>query len=99
MADSVRYVDDTKFKLRTKTNNLDSFENDLALNSIKITKELTPELQIAINQVCENLNLDPKKINAYINHSLEINAGCINDSVDKCIITLTSPLVNMLTID
>ena len=99
MADSVRYVDDTKFKLRTKTNNLDSFENDLALNSIKITKELTPELQIVINQVCENLNLDPKKINAYINHSLEINAGCINDSVDKCIITLTSPLVNMLTID
>ena len=53
MADSVRYVDDTKFKLRTKTNNLDSFENDLALNSIKITKELTPELQIAIIQVCD----------------------------------------------
>ena len=99
LADSVRYIDDTRFKLRTKKGYLDNFENDLALNSIKITKELTPELHITINEVCKNLYLDPKIINAYINHSIDINAGCINDSTDKCIVTLTSPLVNMLTIN
>jgi len=99
LADSIRYIDDTKFRLRAKTKNLYNFENDLALNSIKISKELTPDLQASIVKVCQNLNLDPQKINAYINQSLDINAGCINDSKEKCIITLTSPLVNLLTIE
>ena len=99
LADSIRYIDDTKFRLRAKSKNLYNFENDLALNSIKISKELTPDLQASIEKVCQNLNLDPQKINAYINQSLDINAGCINDSKEKCIITLTSPLVNLLTIE
>jgi len=99
LADSIRYIDDTKYKLKIGARHLETIENELALSSIKITKELTPELQITVNEVCKNLFLDVKKVNAYITSALEINAGCINDSSDKCVITLTSPLVNLLTTD
>jgi len=101
LADSVRYLDDTRFKIITRNNfrNIDNLENTLALEAIKITRELTPELQIAIEEVCNNLSIESNKINAYINPSEVINAGCVNTTRDKCIITFTSPLVNLLTID
>ena len=62
LADSIRYIDDTKYKLKAGARQLETIENELALSSIKITKELTPELQVSINEVCKNLFLDVKKV-------------------------------------
>ena len=100
IADSIRYIDDIKLKLgKPDPKFFIKYENQLALNSIKISKEITPDLQNSIDQVCKNLNLESNYINAYITSSSEIQAGCLSDSKDKCIITLTSAVINLLSSD
>jgi len=100
IADSIRYVDDIKLRLRKPNSQfLIKYESQLALNSIKISKEITPALQNSVDQVCKNLNLQQDYVHAYITSSSEIQAGCISDSKDKCIITLTSAVINLLSND
>ena len=97
LASSVRYLDDVKLKIRppdfTLSNN---YESSLALNSLKISKEITPELYICLESTCTNLFLNINKVNAYVTSSSEIQAGCISFSRDSCIITITSAVINLL---
>jgi hypothetical protein len=97
LASSVRYLDDVKLKIQppdfTLSNN---YESNLALNSLKISKEITPELYICLESACTNLFLNINKVNAYVTSSSEIQAGCISFSRDSCIITITSAVINLL---
>tara|TARA_B100000989_G_C19491204_1_gene449901 strand:+ start:355 stop:1443 length:1089 start_codon:yes stop_codon:yes gene_type:complete len=100
LANSVRYVDDTKLELgKPDPEFLSKYENDLALNSIKISKEITPGIQNSIDSVCKNLSVKPNFVKAYITSSSEIQAGCISNSKENCIITLSSAVVNLLSIE
>jgi hypothetical protein len=100
LASSVRYLDDAKLKTQTVDSALiNNFEAGLALNSLKISPEITPELYQCLESTCENLYLDIEKVNAYVTSSPEIQAGCMSFSKDSCIITLTSAVINLLNFD
>jgi len=97
LAASVRYSDDTKLKTQSIDPALiNNFEAGLALNSLKISPEITPELYKCLEDTCANLLLNIKKVNVYVTSSPEIQAGCISFSKESCIITLTSAVINLL---
>ena len=100
LADSVRYLDDSKLRIQTANPNLlQNYEAGLALNSLKISKEITPDLQMCLEETCSNLFLDPGMVNAYVTSSPEIQAGCMSFNKESCIITLTSAVINLLDFD
>ncbi|MDC0071607.1 M48 family metallopeptidase [Gammaproteobacteria bacterium] len=97
LADKVRYLDDTKLRtLSIDPKAMDSYEAGLALNSLKISKEITPEIYKSLEQTCSNLKLDIKNVNAYVTSSPEIQAGCMGFNKQKCVITVTSAIINLL---
>tara|TARA_B100000780_G_scaffold70314_1_gene46899 strand:+ start:1174 stop:2262 length:1089 start_codon:yes stop_codon:yes gene_type:complete len=99
-AASVRYLDDTRLKLKTVDSTLlQNYEAGLALNSLKISKEITPDLQRCLEKTCENLFLDVNKVNAYVTSSPEIQAGCMSFNKESCVITLTSAVINLLDLN
>lgn len=97
LAASIRYLDDTK--LRTFTGDprsIKNYEAGLALNSLKISKEITPNIFGSLEETCSNLNLDSSKVKAYVTSSPEIQAGCMSFSKESCVITLTSAIINLM---
>ena len=97
LAASIRYLDDTK--LRTFTGDprtIKIYEASLALNSLKISKEITPNIFSSLEETCSNLNLDSSKVKAYVTSSPEIQAGCMSFSKESCVITLTSAIINLM---
>ncbi len=100
LADSIRYLDDIKLdQITLKPSLISNIEASLALNSLKISKDITPDLYACLKKTCSNLNLNINKVNAYVTSSPEIQAGCISSSKDKCIITLTSAVINLLDLE
>ena len=100
IAERVRYLDD--LKLRTSSIDVskkNNYEAGLALNSLKISKELTPSIFLCLEETCSNLKLDIHQVNAYITSSPEIQAGCISFSKESCIITVTSAIINLLDLE
>ena len=100
LASTVRYIDDIKLQTYSSNSSLiNNIQAGLALNSLKISRETTPDLYSCVESTCENLSLDIEKVNAYITSSPEIQASCISFNKDNCIITLTSAVINLLDFD
>ena len=100
LASSVRYIDDVKLKTFSPDSSLiNNIQAGLALNSLKISRETTPDLYNCLETTCKNLYLDAEQINAYVTSSPEIQASCISFNKDNCIITLTSAVINLLDFD
>lgn len=97
LATSVRYIDDLKLKTYSPDTSLvNNIQAGLALNSLKISKETTPELFDCLECTCKNLFLDINMVSAYVTSSPEIQASCISFNRNNCIITLTSAVINLL---
>ena len=100
LASSIRYVDDVKLNTYSPDPSLvNKIQAGLALNSLKISKETTPELFNCLESTCENLFLDINMVSAYVTSSPEIQASCISFNKDSCIITLTSAVINLLNFE
>ena len=100
LAESVRYSEDTK--LPSADLNFDyskEYESHLAMNSLKVSKEITPEVYNSLLETCFSLKLDIDSVKAYITSSSEIQASCVSFSKESCIITLTSKIINLLNFE
>ena len=100
LASSVRYLDDTKLKTQSIDSSLvQNYEAGLALNSLKISKDITPDLQECLEETCKSLHLEITRVSAYVTSSPEIQAGCVSFNRESCVITLTSAVINLLNYD
>ena len=100
LASSIRYLDDLKlktFKRNPKT--LQNHEAELALNSLKISKKITPDIFNSLEETCSSLNIPLKKVSVYVTSSSEVQAECIAISKDNCLITMTSEIINLLSFE
>lgn len=72
---------------------------ELLSNSLRITKELTPELFKLVQEIECKLKINTS-IEYYVRNDIEINASCftINNN-DNLIVILTSGLVNIMNMD
>lgn len=97
LANSIRYKDDRKTQIRPlDSSNLQSVELGFSLQSLKVTKEITPSIYDALQTVCERLYLKKNIVVAYITSSSDIQAQCISFNTESCLITLSSELTNLL---
>ena len=96
LASSVRYMDDAKLKTRSPDPSLiNNFEAGLEINSLKISKEITPDLYQCLEDTCVNLFLDINKVNAYVTSSPEIQAGCVSFSKESCLILFMGTILGV----
>ena len=97
-ADSLRYIDDIRLKtFEVNPNKVNNYEAGLALNSLRISKEITPDIHASLHAVCSSLNLELYKVRAYVTSSPEIQAGCMSFNKDHCVLTVTSEIINLLS--
>ena len=100
LASSIRYVDDTKLRTITADpRTILNYEAGLALNSLKVSKEITPDIYKSLEETCSNINLDLNKVRAYATSSPEIQASCMSFDKESCVITITSAIINLLSFD
>ncbi len=72
---------------------------ELLSSSLKITKELTPELFKSVQKIECKLKINTH-IEYYVRNDIEINASCFTiDNNDSLIVILTSGLVNIMSMD
>lgn len=100
IADSLRYVDDIRLStFMANPNKVNSYEAGLALNSLRISKEITPDIHASLSAVCSTLGLELDQVRAYVTCSSELQAGCINSSRENCVLTVSSEIINLLSFD
>lgn len=99
-AQSLRYLDDTKLKTHyIDPKNINNYEAGLALNSLKISKEITPDIYKSLEDTCSSLKLDINCVKAYVTSSSEIQASCMSFNKESCLITFTSKIINLLNFE
>lgn len=66
-------------------------------SGLRISSEVSPALWDILTRVCENLNIPPNAVEAFVFASPEIQAECHSGGDQGCIIRFTSGLVNLLS--
>lgn len=100
LAKSIRYQDDVeRVDWIGDESLLDNIKLTLSLSSLKVTKDLTPEIYNALCRVCDRLKLDINLVEVFVSSSPDIQAGCISVNTKGCIVTLNSSLLNLVSID
>jgi len=109
VADSVAYSREAASLLRfSKDINLgsdiplpsiDSVKDNLLSSALLISEHVTPVHEEAISQVCKKLKLPRDAITAFINSSAEINASSLSVDPNECVLTFTSGLINLLSVE
>ncbi len=99
-------VEDFRFNLDSVNNlstntsyKLDIIENELVRNSLEINKNLFPELDQCLRDVCSNLGLNRDTITAFVSSSPDIQAYCYSTNENECIINFSSQIIKLLNFE
>jgi hypothetical protein len=73
------------------------FHKDQMLrNGLLISEAVTPKLEIRVQDVCKRLLLPREAVTAFVYNSSEVQADCVIDSPQSCVLRFTSGLVNLM---
>lgn len=79
-------------KLHGRTQHKDS----MLRHGLLISESVTPEIEKRISEVCERLLTPRKSVSAFVYNSAEIQADCLIDTPDSCVLRFTSGLINLM---
>ena len=97
-ASKFRYTGDLEFsRSHTHTTGLDSLKNQLFLDELEISNEVTPELSEKLSEVYDRLNISRSSISSFVYPSAEYNAACYMGAEEECVLRFSSSLIEMLT--
>jgi hypothetical protein len=65
-------------------------------HGVLISKAMTPDLERNIAEVCERLSVPRSAVSAFVYSSADVQADCLIDSTDSCVLRFTSGLVNLM---
>ncbi len=65
-------------------------------NGLLISESMTPKLEVRIQEVCRRLGLPRSAVNAFVYNGSDVQADCIIDSPETCVLRFTSGLVNLM---
>jgi len=102
IAETVRYLDDpprTEPEVQGIQGENPDFLNAFGRNALRITSQVTPELNSIITTALRRLRCPLEAIEAFVYPSAELQASCIYGTDDKCVITISSGLVELLEAD
>jgi hypothetical protein len=73
------------------------FHKDQMLrNGLLISEAVTPKLEIRIQDVCKRLLLPREAVTAFVYNSSDVQADCVIDSPQSCVLRFTSGLINLM---
>ena len=97
LANTVRYSEDKHDRsLGLQPLSLDNVTDEFYRSAVEINGNLTPNIEIAFQKVCERLSLDRNVIQAFVNNSHEVQAACYYVDANRCLIRISSSLINLL---
>lgn len=97
LANIVRYSEDKHDKsLGLQPSSLDNVIDEFYRSAVEINENLTPKIESAFKKVCERLSLDRNVIQAFVNNSHEVQAACYYVDANRCLIRISSSLINLL---
>jgi len=98
LAERVRVVEDHPGKhlesheLQSRSQHKDS----MLRHGLLISESVTPKIEKRIAVVCERLLIPRISVTAFVYNSAEIQADCLIDTPDSCILRFTSGLINLM---
>ena len=80
------------FKIEGRSEHRDS----MLRHGVLISEAMTPDLERNISEVCGRLFVPRSAVTAFVYSSAEVQADCLIDSMDSCVLRFTSGLVNLM---
>jgi hypothetical protein len=68
-------------------------------HGVLISKSVTPSLDSGLGEVCKALKIPRDCVNAFVYNSPDVQADCLIDTLDTCVLRFTSGLVNLMDED
>ena len=81
------------------TGRSNSLKDVFYCNELCLTREVTPDLFVGLEQVLSRLGIPKNSVEAFVYASAEINAQCFASDSAKCIIRFSSGLIDILSHD
>ena len=78
--------------LQVRENHKDS----MLRHGLLISESMTPVLERRIREVCDRLLVPRQCITAFVYNSADVQADCVIDSEESCVLRFTSGLVNLM---
>lgn len=98
IAARVRISEDRPSKFESSFDIKDRYRHKDAMlrHGVLISQSVTPSLDDQLEAVCRTLNTPRECVAAFVYNSPEVQADCLIDSPDTCVLRFTSGLVNLL---
>jgi hypothetical protein len=71
-------------------------KDSMLRNGLLISDSVTPILEKHISKVCERLLIPRQSVTAFAYNSSDVQADCVIDSEDSCVLRFTSGLINLM---
>lgn len=65
-------------------------------HGVLISSSVTPELEDRLKAVCKRLLIPRNHVTAFVHNSADVQADCLVDTPDTCVLRFTSGLVNLM---
>ena len=99
LANSIRFSEDKHdVTLGLQPSALEKVIDEFYRSAVEINHNITPKIEAALKKVCLRLSLDREIVQAFVNNSYEVQAACYYVDANRCLIRISSSLVNLLSI-
>lgn len=71
-------------------------KDSMLRHGLLISESVTPILEKYISKVCERLLIPRRSVTAFVYNSSDVQADCVIDSQDSCVLRFTSGLINLM---
>ncbi len=96
----LRFIEDVQTsKRRPDSANHNKEIARYAYASVEVSQFLTPLLEAALGEACSRLSIDRSQVVMFVQQQSDVQASCILTDGKRCILTVTSGLVNLLEDD
>ena len=97
LASRVRLSEDKLTKKKSATSfNGHEHRDSMLRHGLLISESMTPLLEERLSLVCERLLIPRAQVSAFVHNSADVQADCLIDSPDTCVLRFTSGLVNLM---
>lgn len=74
----------------------DHHKDSMLRHGLLISESMTPTLETHICGVCERLLIPRQSVTAFVYNSADVQADCVIDSPDSCVLRFSSGLINLM---
>ncbi len=87
--------EDLKFDLRNLKGG-EHHRDTMLRHGVLLSESVTPVLEERLSAVCRNLGIPRKNVSAFVYNSADVQADCLIDTPETCVLRFTSGLVNLM---